>query len=135
MEKSAVKVTASAAGWIGGDAIGKGIGAAIGTAICPGIGTAIGTFVGGFVIGMIGSAVAGKAAKAITGKSELEKANDNQIAQVSQQIEADPQNKAALAQQTLKQAEEGISDLEVRIVAITQLEQQKEKSIIKMSIV
>ena len=36
---------------------------------------------------------------------------------------------------TLKQAEEGISDLEVRIVAITQLEQQKEKSIIKMSIV
>lgn len=104
--KSAVKVAAGAAGWVAGDAVGKGIGAAIGTAICPGIGTAIGTFVGGFLGGIIGSAVAGKAAKAITGKSELEKANDKQIAQVSQQIDADPQNKAALAQQTLQQAEE-----------------------------
>ena len=104
--KSAVKVGAGAVGWVAGDAVGKGIGAAIGTAICPGIGTTIGTFVGGFIGGMIGSAVAGKASKAITGKSELEKANDNQIAQVSQQIEADPQNKVALAQQTLQQAEE-----------------------------
>ena len=104
--KSAVKVGAGAVGWVAGDAVGKGIGAAIGTAICPGIGTAIGTFVGGFLGGIIGSAVAGKAAKAITGKSELEKANDKQIAQVSQQIDADPQNKVALAQQTLQQAEE-----------------------------
>lgn len=104
--KSTVKVAAGAAGWVAGDAIGKGIGATIGTAICPGVGTAIGTFVGGFLGGILGSAVAGKAAKAITGKSELEKANDNQIAQVSQQIEADPQNKVALAQQTLQQAEQ-----------------------------
>lgn len=104
--KSTVKVASGAAGWVAGDAVGKGIGAAIGTAICPGVGTAIGTFVGGFLGGIIGSAVAGKAAKAITGKSELEKANDNQIAQVSQQIEADPQNKIALAQQTLQQAEQ-----------------------------
>lgn len=104
--KSTVKVAAGAAGWVAGDAVGKGIGAAIGTAICPGIGTAIGTFVGGFLGGILGSAVAGKAAKAITGKSELEKANDDQISQVSQQIEADPQNKIALAQQALQQAEE-----------------------------
>lgn len=104
--KSAVKVAAGAAGWVAGDAIGKGVGAAIGTAICPGIGTAIGTFVGGFLGGIIGSAVTGKVAKAITGKSELEKANDQQIAQVSQQVEADAQSKTALAQQTLQQAEE-----------------------------
>lgn len=104
--KSAVKVAAGAAGWLAGDAIGKGIGAAIGTAICPGIGTAIGTFVGGFLGGIIGSAVTGKVAKTITGKSELEKANDKQIAQVSQQVEADSQSKAALAKQTLQQAEE-----------------------------
>ena len=102
--KSAVKVAAGAGGWLAGDAIGKGIGAAIGTAICPGIGTAIGTFIGGFIGGMVGSAAAGKVAKAVTGKSELEKAQDKQISEISQQAGADEATKIALAQQTLQQA-------------------------------
>lgn len=103
--KSGTKVLAGAGGWLAGDALGKGIGAAIGTAICPGIGTAIGGFVGGFLGGIVGSAVAGKAAKAITGKNELEKLQDEQMAQATQQIEADPQTKLALAQQAKQQAE------------------------------
>lgn len=104
--KSTVKVVAGAGGWLAGDALGKGIGAAIGTAICPGIGTAIGTFVGGFLGGMVGSAVAGKAAKAITGKTEVEKYQEKQIAQTAQQVEADPNTKIALAQQALQQAQQ-----------------------------
>lgn len=103
--KSAVKVVAGAGGWIAGDAIGKGIGAAIGTAICPGIGTAIGTFIGGFIGGILGSNITGKLATSITGKSELEKANDNQLTQYSQQIEADPNAKIQVAQQASQQAE------------------------------
>lgn len=102
--KSAVKVAAGAGGWLAGDAVGKGIGAAIGTAICPGIGTAIGTFLGGFIGGIVGSAAAGKVAKAVTGKSELEKAQDKQISEISQQAGADEATKIALAQQTLQQA-------------------------------
>lgn len=104
--KSTVKVVAGAGGWLAGDALGKGIGAAIGTAICPGIGTAIGTWVGGFLGGMVGSAIAGKAANAITGKTEVEKYQEKQIAQAAQQVEADPNTKIALAQQSLQQAEQ-----------------------------
>ena len=103
--KSGTKVVAGAAGWVAGDALGRGIGAAIGTAICPGIGTAIGSFVGGFIGGIVGSAAAGKAAKAITGKNELEKLQEKQTSEIAQQIEADPQTKIALAQQSLQQAE------------------------------
>lgn len=103
--KSGTKVAAGAAGWLAGDALGKGIGATIGTAICPGVGTAVGGFIGGFIGGIIGSAVAGKASKAITGKNELEKAQDKQIAEITQQIDTDPNSKLALAQQTYQQAE------------------------------
>lgn len=107
--KSAVKVIAGAGGWLAGDAIGKGIGAAIGTAICPGIGTAIGTFVGGFIGGMVGSAAAGKVAKAVTGKSEVEIAQDKQISEVAQQANADETTKITLAQQTLEKANEALA--------------------------
>lgn len=104
--KSGTQVAAGAAGWVAGDAIGTAVGTAIGTAICPGIGTAIGGFLGKFLGGVIGSAVAGKAAKAITGKNELEKLQAKQLTEATQQIEADPQTKLALAQQAYQAAEE-----------------------------
>lgn len=104
--KSAAKVGVSALGWVAGDAVGKGLGAAIGTAICPGIGTAIGGFLGGFLGGMVGSAIAGKGVKSVLGKGEAEKMQDKKMAEVAQQIEADPNTKIALAQQALAQADE-----------------------------
>ena len=104
--KSAVNIASYTAGWVLGDTAGKALGATIGTAICPGIGTAIGTWVGGFLGGIIGSAITTKATKAITGKSEVEKHQEEQIAQAVQQVEADPNTKIALAQQSLKQAEQ-----------------------------
>lgn len=106
---SGTKVVAGAAGWLAGDVVGKGLGAALGTLICPGVGTAIGGFVGGFLGGIIGSSIAGKAAKSITGKNELEKVQEQNIAQQTQQIEADPQTKLALAQQTIQQAEQTLA--------------------------
>ncbi len=104
--KSGAKVLGGTVGWVAGDAIGRGAGAAIGTLICPGVGTAIGSFVGGFLGGILGSAAAGKAVKAVTGKSELEKNAEAQMAQTTQQLEADPQTKLALAQQTIQQADQ-----------------------------
>ena len=90
LAKSGTEVLAGGAGWLAGDAIG----------------TAIGGFLGKFIGGVAGSALAGKAAKAITGKTEIEKAQEAQMNQVAQQIEADPESKLALAQQTYAQAEE-----------------------------
>ena len=70
--KSAVKVVANTAGWIGGAKLGT----AIGTAICPGIGTAVGAAIG-FVGGMLGSFVTSKLTKSVVGKTEREIAKEN----------------------------------------------------------
>lgn len=104
--KSGTQIAAGALGWVAGDAVGTAVGAAIGTAICPGIGTAIGGFLGKFIGGVVGSAVAGKAAKAVTGKNELEKLQEKQLAEVTQQVDADPNTKLALAQQAIQAADE-----------------------------
>ena len=74
--KSAVKVTGDTAGFIAGETIGTALGTAIGTAVCPVIGTAIGTAIG-FMSGFIGWHYAGKLTQKITGKSELEIADEN----------------------------------------------------------
>lgn len=103
--KTGTEVVTGAAGWLAGDAVGMSVGAAIGTAICPGVGTAIGGFLGRFIGGAIGGAVAAKTAKAITGKTEIEKAQEKQSEQVAQQVEADPETKVALAQAALEQAD------------------------------
>lgn len=102
--KSTAKVAAGTVGWVAGDALGRGIGAAIGTAIFPGVGTVVGSFIGGFLGGMTGCAIAGKGAKAIFGKNETEKIQEQKTEAIVQQIEADPNTKLALAQQTLEQA-------------------------------
>ena len=104
--KSSTEVGLGAIGWLAGDAAGMAIGAAIGTAICPGVGTAIGGFLGRFVIGAVGGATASKLSKVITGKSELEKAQDKQNEQLAKTIEQDANAKLNLAQQTLAQANE-----------------------------
>ena len=87
--KSAIKVVGDTAGFIGGECVGTAIGAAAGSALAgtkigaaigsvfPGFGTAIGAAVG-CVCGMLGSFVMGKVTKAITGKSEREKAAEQQ---------------------------------------------------------
>ena len=104
--KSGTQIIAGGAGWLAGDALGTALGTAIGTAICPGIGTAIGGFLGKFLGGVVGSALAGKAAKSLTGKNELEKVQEQQMAEITQQVESDPNTKLALAQETLAAAEE-----------------------------
>lgn len=104
LAKTGTEVAVGAAGWLAGDAIGMAAGAAIGTAIFPGVGTAIGGFLGRFLGGAIGGAVAAKTAKAITGKTEIEKASDAQISQAAQQVNSDEETKIALAQAALEQA-------------------------------
>lgn len=75
--KSAIKVAGDTVGFIAGEQAGLAIGTAIGTAIFPGVGTAIGGVVG-MIGGMLGSFAMGKVTKAITGKTEREKAKEEQ---------------------------------------------------------
>jgi|GEM_PF-4067662 len=77
--KSAVKVTGDTAGFIAGETIGTALGTAIGTAVCPVIGTAIGSAIG-FISGCLGCHYAGKLTQKITGKSEIEIADENKKA-------------------------------------------------------
>ena len=95
--KSAIKVVGDTIGFIGGEYIGTALGAAAGSALAgtkigaaigsvvPGFGTAIGAIVG-CACGMLGSFVMGKITKKITGKSEREKAAEqneqNQINEI-----------------------------------------------------
>lgn len=95
--KSAIKVVGDTIGFIGGEYLGTALGAAAGSALAgtklgaaigsvvPGFGTAIGAIVG-CACGMIGSFVMGKVTKKITGKTEREKAAEqneqNQINQI-----------------------------------------------------
>lgn len=103
--KSGTKVIAGTVGWVAGDVAGRATGAAIGTLICPGIGTAIGSFIGGFIGGALGSSIAMEGARKITGKSELQKFNEQQIKAVSEEINLNSESKVALAQDALKSAE------------------------------
>ena len=95
--KSAASVAAGAAGWTAGEVVGSAVGAAIGTAICPGVGTAIGKFVGGFIAGTIGMHFATKGARAITGKSELEKHNEAQAKELAKEAANSPEKQLELA--------------------------------------
>ena len=104
--KTATTVAAGAAGWTAGEVFGSAAGAAIGTAICPGVGTAIGKFIGGFVGGTIGMHFARKGAKAITGKSELEKNAETQSQNIAKQCANMPEMTISLAAQAAQKAAE-----------------------------
>lgn len=73
--KSATTAAASGVGWWAGAKAGAAIGGALGS-IIPGVGNAVGAAIGGIIGGFAGSFLANKAAKAVVGKSELQKEND-----------------------------------------------------------
>lgn len=89
--KSAVKAGAEIGGWVVGAKAGAIAGAAIGTMIpIPVVGTVVGALCG-LVGGLIGCNLAGKAAKAVVGKNEMEIAQDKQAKQLAQQAQNDPE--------------------------------------------
>lgn len=102
--KSAVKVAADTAGFavgakLGGIA-GAKLGATIGTCIGGPIGTAVGGAVGaiiGIAGGILGSWLAGKAARAVVGKDELEIAQEEQTKQLAEAAKDNPELQAELA--------------------------------------
>ena len=117
--KSAIKVVGDTVGFIGGEYLGTALGAAAGSALAgtkvgaaigsvvPGYGTAIGAIIG-CACGMLGSFVMGKITKKITGKSEREKA--------AEQNEKNQVNEIMKNQQTIE---------ELKAEAILKLQDEK----------
>ncbi len=95
--KSATVAVASGVGyavgaWAGGK-IGAAAGAAIGTVV-PGVGNAVGAVVGGAIgiaCGLVGSWLCSKGARKLVGKSEIEKAKEQEAQQVAIDAYNDPQ--------------------------------------------
>lgn len=112
--KSTVQATASAGGFslgmAAGAVAGAKAGALAGTAIgsiVPGLGNAVGAVVGGAVgiaCGLLGSWIGRKAAKAIIGKSELEKDAEAKKQAQAQKLATNPELQIKAAQEALVKA-------------------------------
>ncbi len=87
--KSATVAVASGVGYWAGAAAGAKLGAAIGTCIGGPIGTVVGGAIG-VACGLIGSWLCCKAAKAVVGKSELEKQAEKEAQQTAVEAYNDP---------------------------------------------
>ena len=87
--KTALNVAGSGAGWAAGSWIGGAIGGVVGS-IFPGAGNVIGAAVGKFLGGMVGSIIGGGLAKKVTGKSEVEKIQEQEVQKQAQTVAQDP---------------------------------------------
>ena len=110
--KSTVKVAAGTGGFVAGSAAGKAIGAAIGS-IFPGAGTVIGGMIGGFVGGLVGSSLAKGAAEKITGKSEIEKLQENAVDEQAAMIAGDSASMSQLNQAVQMAIQQDLADGEL----------------------
>ena len=107
--KSAAVSTASAVGWVVGAKVGAiagaKIGGAIGTAIgsvVPGVGNVVGGVVGSIIgvgCGIAGSWLCHKGMKSLMGKSELEKAKDENTLAVAKELKDSPEKQVQVAAQ------------------------------------
>ena len=106
--KSGLQVAGSVGGWALGASLGTKAGAAIGTAICPGIGTAAGAAigaVGGIIGGLLGSSLFSGIAKKITGKSENEIIQEEQLEQQANMLANDTNTVAQLQNAVAQQVQ------------------------------
>lgn len=110
--KSTVKVAAGTGGFVAGSMAGKTIGAAIGS-IFPGAGTVIGGMIGGFIGGLLGSSLAKGAAEKITGKSEIEKMQEEAVNEQAAMIFKDPASMSQLNQTLQLAIQQDLADGEL----------------------
>ena len=104
--KSAATATASAVGWVVGAKVGAiagaKIGGAIGSFFGPGPGTVIGGAIGSIIgvgCGIAGSWLCHKGMKSLMGKSELEKAKDENTLALAKDLKDSPEKQAQVAAQ------------------------------------
>ncbi|MBO6087892.1 hypothetical protein J6P92_06065 [bacterium] len=135
--KSAATATASAVGWVVGAKVGgiagAKIGGIIGSFFGPGPGTAIGAAIGGIIgvgCGILGSWLCHKGMKSLMGKSELEKAKDEQALALAKKASESDEGKQELLEATKAQADAqgGVSDQKI-IDTYTKLLNERQTSL------
>ena len=101
--RSVAKVVTGVAGWVAGSALGSKAGEVLGAAIGnKKIGAVIGAIagqVGSYAVGTVGEHFANKAVTKVLGKSELEKAQEEEAVKLAQAAQNDPEVFDALVQQ------------------------------------
>ena len=101
--RSCVKVITGVAGWVAGSALGSKageiLGAAIGNKKIGAIVGAVAGQVGSYAVGTVGEHFANKAVRKVLGKSELEKAQEEEAVRIAQAAQNDPEIFDALVQQ------------------------------------
>lgn len=101
--RSAVRVVSSVAGWVAGSAVGSKIGEVVGALVGnTKVGAVVGAIagrVGSYAVGTVGQHYANKAVTKVLGKSELEKAKEEDCVKIAQAAQQDPEVFDALIQQ------------------------------------
>ena len=122
--KSAVKTVGSVAGWVAGSVAGSKLGSVIGAAVGNSkVGAVIGAVagkVGSYAVGTIGQHYAEKGIEKVLGKSELEKAREEQALMIAQEAQNNPEVFDLLVQQAAERlAVEGEDTAESKAVNAT----------------
>lgn len=101
--RSTARVFTSVAGWVAGSAVGSKIGEVVGSLVGnTKVGAVVGAIagrVGSYVAGTVGQHYANKAVTKVLGKTELEKAQDEDCVKIAQAAQEDPEVFDALIQQ------------------------------------
>lgn len=101
--RSAVRVVSSVAGWVAGSAVGSKIGEVVGALVGnTKVGAVVGAIagrVGSYAVGTVGQHYANKAVTKVLGKSELEKAKEEDCVKIAQAAQQDSEVFDALIQQ------------------------------------
>lgn len=122
--KSTVKTVGSVAGWVAGSVAGSKLGAVIGAAVGNSkVGAVIGAVagkVGSYAVGTIGQHYAEKGVEKLLGKSELEKAKEEDALRIAQEAQNNPEVFDLLVQQAAERlAVEGEDTAESKAVNAT----------------
>lgn len=138
--RSTVKTIASVAGWVAGSVAGSKLGSIIGAVVgnnkVGAVVSAVASKVGSYAVGTVGQHFARKGADKVLGKSELEKAKEQEAEIIAQAAYEDPEVFDALVQQAAERlAIEGEDTPESKAVNATlrNLVAQKEAATGKLS--
>lgn len=122
--KSAVKTVASVAGWVAGSVAGSKLGNVVGAAVGNNkIGAIVGAVagkVGSYAVGTVGQHFAVKGVQKVLGKTELEKAKEEDALRIAQEAQNNPEVFDLLVQQAAERlAVEGEETAESKAVNAT----------------
>ena len=122
--RSTAKTVASVAGWVAGSVVGSKLGAVVGAAVGNNkVGAVVGAVaskVGSYAVGTVGQHYAEKGVEKVLGKSELEKAKEEEALRIAQAAQNDPEVFDALVEQAAQRlAIEGEDTAESKAVNST----------------